>query len=144
MNKDAIFMSQKIPKEQKLKSDNQIQFLFNKGKSIFFYPIKMQYYLQSETTERKGLQCGVSVSKKYFKTAVDRNELKSKMREGFRLNKTKLEKTLLSDEKNLVIMFLYVGKTKLEQSEITEAIIVLIKKLLKKFNNPIADKEADL
>ncbi|MBK6785696.1 MAG: ribonuclease P protein component [Saprospiraceae bacterium] len=75
-------MSQKIPKEQKLKSDNQIQFLFNKGKSIFFYPIKMQYYLQSETTERKGLQFGVSVSKNILKSSRQKRTQKKNER-GF-------------------------------------------------------------
>jgi ribonuclease P protein component len=138
MNIAVRFMSNKIPKAQKLKSSTKIQFLFNKGKSIFNYPVKMQYIIQPDSDEKNGLQFGVSVSKKYFKKAVDRNELKRKMREGFRLHKETLENYLPGSEKNLTIMFLYVGKNKLEQSEISDSIIILIKKLHKKLTDSIS------
>lgn len=77
------------PKEEKLKSRNAIDELFRSGKSVSIYPLRLVYRKSSD--EREKLQFGVSVSKRNFKKAVDRNYIKRVLREAYRLNKPGLD-----------------------------------------------------
>ena len=78
------------PKTEKLKSKTTIDLLFSKGKSVSKYPLRLVFvesdYGIPEDSDQK-LKMGVSVSKKYFKHAVDRNYFKRVLRETYRLNK---------------------------------------------------------
>ena len=71
------------------------------------------------------LKIGVSVSKKYFKRAVDRNYFKRVLRETYRLNKHLLIDSL---EKPYAIMFFYQTKEHLTFQEIEEKTIQLFQK----------------
>lgn len=95
-------MSFSYSKSEKLKSKKIIGELFSSGKSISAYPLLL-IYLKNNTK----LQTGVSVSKKRFKNATDRNRIKRLLREGYRLNKS-----VLIDNKidNYSFIILYVGK----------------------------------
>jgi ribonuclease P protein component len=68
-------MNNKYPKSERLKSKNTIDLLFSKGKSVSKYPLRL-VYVQLENEAKADIQLGVSVSKKYFKKAVDRNYFK--------------------------------------------------------------------
>ena len=68
---------------------------------------------------------GVSVSKKYFKKAVDRNYYKRVLRETYRLNKNLL---LQDADKTYGFMFFYQTKDRLTYQEINEKTIQLFKK----------------
>lgn len=72
------------PKKEKLKSQKHIDLLFTKGKSVSKYPLRL-VYAEIETDE-KSIEFGVSVSKKNFKKAVDRNYFKRVLRECYRAN----------------------------------------------------------
>ena len=73
-------------KKDKLKSKKHIEQLFNEGKSVTVYPLKL-IYLPSEFEDGSQLKTGVSVSKRLHKTAVARNRIKRFLRESYRLNK---------------------------------------------------------
>jgi len=79
-NKDFTYL-----KTEKLKSRKIIELLFSKGKSISKYPLRLVYIKTDEVDEK--LLFGVSVSKRNFKNAVDRNYFKRVLRECYRLNK---------------------------------------------------------
>ena len=72
--------------EEKLKKKNLITELFASGKSASVFPLKM-IYLQNDHDSPYKIQAGVSVSKRNFKSAVDRNRIKRLMRESYRKNK---------------------------------------------------------
>ena len=114
------------PNQQKLKSKTTIDALFSEGKSVSKYPLRL-VYVENTKTNAEGLKMGVSVSKKYFKKAVDRNYFKRILRETYRLNKAIL---LENNEKNYAFMFFYQTKERLSYAEIE----LKTKQLFQKFN----------
>ena len=111
------------PKNEKLKSQKTIDLLFSKGKSVSKYPLRLVYTVCDDASEK--LQFGVSVSKKNFKHAVDRNYFKRVLRECYRLNKHIIHDNL---DKNYAIMFFYQTKDRLTYQEINEKTIQLFEK----------------
>lgn len=83
-------MDQRFGKEYKLCSKKAITQLFSDGKQLKKYPLRL-LYLQTELSTQKSFQIVVSVPKRQFKRAVDRNKVKRLMREAVRKNKTILE-----------------------------------------------------
>lgn len=114
------------PKNEKLKSKNTIDLLFSEGKSVSKYPLRLVYVpVVLENDER--LKMGVSVSKKYFKNAVDRNYFKRVLRETYRLNKHLLTENL---DQQYAFMFFYQTKERLSYQEIETKTIQLFEKFL--------------
>lgn len=113
------------PKNEKLKSHNTIGLLFSEGKSVSKYPLRLVYVENPNSDEK--IKIGVSVSKRYFKKAVDRNRYKRLLRESYRLNKHIL---LESSEKKYAFMLLYQTNEKLTFQEIEEKTIALFEKFL--------------
>lgn len=126
-------MKNTYPKAEKLKSRNTIDLLFSEGKSVSKYPLRLVYVPLDTTDPEEKIKMGVSVSKKYFKKAVDRNYFKRVLRETYRLNKTIL---LDATNKPYAFMFLYQTKDRLSYQEITEKTI----RLFEKFAETLQDK----
>ena len=102
------------PNHEKLKSKTTIDSLFSEGKSVSKYPLRL-VYVENTEPNAEVIKMGVSVSKKYFKKAVDRNYFKRVLRETYRLNKAIL---LENNEKKYAFMFFYQTKDRLSYEEI--------------------------
>lgn len=85
---------------EKLKNKKEIALLFEKGKWKSYGSLRM-IILPSENLENN--KVGVSVSKRHFKKAVDRNRIKRLLREVYRLNKDLFNEKF--GEKNLIMLF---------------------------------------
>jgi len=118
------------PKNERLKSKTTIDLLFSDGKSVSKYPLRLVYRAGEAEADEK-IKLGVSVSKKYFKKAVDRNYFKRVLRETYRLNKHLLGENL---EGNYSIMFFYQTKDRLSYEEINTKTIQLFEKFLLQIN----------
>jgi ribonuclease P protein component len=118
------------PNSEKLKSKKTIDLLFSEGKSVSKYPLRL-VYIESDygidTDSEQKIKMGVSVSKKYFKHAVDRNYFKRVLRETYRLNKHLLTENL---DKPYAFMFFYQTKERLTYREIETKTIQLFEKFL--------------
>lgn len=99
-------MNHSFPKKEKLKSRKLIGQLFAEGKSISKFPLRL-VYLKTDLPEGTGIQAAVSVGKRNFKKAVDRNRIKRLLRETYRLNK---HMVLEGSEASYAFMFLYLGR----------------------------------
>ena len=123
------------PKNEKLKSKITIDLLFSAGKSVSKYPLRLVFvesdYGIAEDLDQK-LKMGVSVSKKYFKHAVDRNYFKRVLRETYRLNKDILIDNL---DKKYAFMFFYQTKDRLTYEEINTKTIQLFEKFIQQLKN---------
>lgn len=104
-------------KEEKLKKEKQIQELFEKGSSFYFFPFKV-YIMNNPDENYPFHQVLFSVSKKNFKRAVDRNRIKRRIREAFRLNK----KGIAAPNKKL-IAYIYTAKEILTFAQIQERLV---------------------
>ena len=102
----------------KLKGNKKINLLFNKGKTIKHFPFRVIYM------EHKEVSWGVSVSKKAFALAVDRNKIKRVLREG-------VKKHLLSlfekNKKKYCFMVLYIDNKKMGNISLENSFITLQK-----------------
>ena len=114
------------PKNEKLKSKITIGLLFTEGKSVSKYPLRLVYKAGS-LNESEKIKMGVSVSKKNFKKAVDRNYFKRVLRETYRLNKHLLIDNL---DQPYSFMFFYQTKDRLTYDEINTKTIQLFEKFL--------------
>ena len=122
-------MTNTYPKTEKLKSKTTIDLLFSDGKSVSKYPLRLVYCAVT-LSDNENIKMGVSVSKKYFKKAVDRNYFKRVLRETYRLNKSIL---LQNSNQKFAFMFFYQTKDRLSYQEINEK----TKLLFEKFNKSI-------
>ena len=99
---------QSFPKAERLHHKKLIQELFENGSSFYLYPFKV-LYLPNPDGECQTHQVLVSVSKKKFKLAVERNIIKRRLKESYRLNKQMLysQHPVLPP---LLIAYIYTGK----------------------------------
>jgi ribonuclease P protein component len=104
-------------KEERLNKEKLIQELFNRGSSFYFFPFKVIVMHNPDQTYPFH-QVLVSVSKRNFKKAVDRNLLKRRMRESFRLNKNRIPAS-----KKLLIAYIYSAKEILTFAQIQERLV---------------------
>lgn len=107
---------------ERLSRRNHIQELFNKGSSFYLAPFKV-IVLKSHK-EVASHQALFSVSKRNFKRAVDRNLIKRRMREAYRLNRDGLP-----ESPKLQIAYIYVAKEILAFDQVQEKLIELNKRL---------------
>lgn len=117
-------------KFEKLKSRKQIELLFAKGKSISAFPVKV-FYLPVDHTPMHPVQVGVGVSARNFKKAVDRNTIKRRMREAYRLHKLPLHEYLVAQQKSVAVFILWIDKQMPTTAALQELMPAVIEKLIK-------------
>jgi len=120
-------------KKEKLKSKKIIDQLFSKGQSVSVFPLRL-VYMPTPFNDGALTKIGVSVSKRVFKTAVDRNRIKRLMRESYRLNKALYFNNMTT---SYAFMILYIGK---EKSSLTE-MEARMKLLFEKFSKVVSKEK---
>ncbi len=122
-------LRQTFTKEERLHSQKQIDRLFDEGLSFFAFPFKV-IYLAENVGDACLPQLLISVSRKNFKRAVDRNKIKRLIREAYRKNKVSLVNNAFSKQVSMKIGLIYTAKTILPYAEIERKIILLLQRLI--------------
>ncbi|WP_210461890.1 ribonuclease P protein component [Rufibacter roseolus] len=123
-------LSYRFPKEERLRSKKLIEQLFREGSSFNSYPLRF-VALQVPGPTELPVQVLVSVSKRSFKKAVDRNRIKRQMREAYRLHKHVFS-SAKSEGGTWCIGILYIGKEKSPFNVISKKLNSGLERLLNK------------
>ena len=116
--------------KEKLKSKKLIEKMFVEGRSVSAFPLRL-VYLETNFTDGVAIKTGVSVSKRHFKSAVDRNSIKRLMREAYRLNKPVYFNNFSTQ---CAFMILYIGNEKPTLKQIEAKMNLLFEKFHDDFN----------
>jgi ribonuclease P protein component len=111
-------------KAERLSKEKLIKELFEKGSSFYLYPFKV-IYLPNPDKSFLVNQVLISVSSRQFKRAVDRNKIKRRIREAFRLQKEILDK----NSERVIFAIIYTAKEILPYAELKEKVHSVIIKL---------------
>jgi ribonuclease P protein component len=109
-----VKMRNTLGKQERLKSKKLIEKLYAEGDSVKTFPLRMMYVQTAHTSEFP-CQVGVSVAKRNYKLAVDRNRLKRLMRETYRLQKQIVYNNL---DKPYVFMISYIGREEIKYEDL--------------------------
>lgn len=115
----------KFQRKSRLSKKKDIENLFSSGKSFSLPPIRIIYSLAQGSNEHRLL---FSVPSKIYKRATDRNLLKRRMREAYRINQSKFEVPV-----KLNVAYIYIAKKLQPFSEIEKKVVESFKRLSYEF-----------
>ncbi len=124
-------MNRTYNKTEKLKSKKLIDKMFVEGKSVSAFPLRL-VFLETDKKNGENIKTGVSVSKRNFKNAVDRNRVKRLLRETYRLHKDTYFNNITTQ---YAFMILYIGKEKPTLTHLETKMKSLFEKFHKSVSN---------
>jgi len=132
--KKGILQKNTFRENEHLKLKRRIDLLFTRGKSKSYDCIRMVYLFGNEELEAP-VQVLFSVPKSLFRRAVDRNLLKRRMREAYRLNKGIIIDRLDAKNTNLMVAFLYISRSIVSYQNIETGMVRLLDGILNQKRN---------
>lgn len=117
-------LNHRFPKSERITNKILIDRLFREGLSTFSYPFKVLYILHKEPQSHFPSVL-ITLSKRKIRRAVDRNWIKRRIKEAYRLQKHQM----LDQEGNCSVahlVIIYVAKEKLPYSRIHQKLAEII------------------
>ena len=127
----------KLGKEERICSRALIEKLFKgeNARSLMSFPLRAVYLAEPRTEgdEMPPVRILVSVPKRYFKHAVDRNRVKRQVREAYRKNKAILTDTLTENGgKTVSVAFVWTDSNHRESAEVERRLKGLLHRIAEK------------
>ncbi len=123
-------------KGERLKSRSEISRLFSGGSQSFSqYPLRLVWAKMDIKRSDFPIQVSISVPKKRFKKAVDRNRIRRHIQEAYRLHKSDLYTHLAPDNPQMAWVIIYTGKEKTDFQKMNQTMDKLMKRFLQKSKN---------
>ena len=122
-------------KEERLCNKKLLEQLFHKGSSFLCYPFRVSW-LAADVSQPTVVQVVFPVAKKRYKRAVDRNLIRRRTREAYRLNKQLNFYNILSaGEKKILLSVSYIGKEIVPFELMEQKMLKLFKQLCEQVIN---------
>ncbi len=117
-------------KQERMVSNLLIEALFDNGRSqaISAFPLRVVFQQTERDQEASPVQVLISVPKKRFKHAVDRNRVKRQIREAYRHHKHILWEQQPED-KQLLLCFIWLSDRHYPSKDIENRIVSLLKRI---------------
>jgi len=128
-----MMMAPTLSKKERIVSNLLIETLFGQGnsESLAAYPIRVIYTQIEQQQDGAPVQILISVPKKRFKHAVDRNRVKRQVREAYRHHKQLLYNKV-EEGKQLLVAFVWLSDKHMPSSEVEKKIKMLLEKIAAK------------
>lgn len=127
---EARRRAHRFPKPEHLTLQRDIEALFSAGShSAVAYPVRAVWRESEPYTKGPHVKVLISVSKRKFKHAVDRNRAKRQMREAYRLNKHILDAANSVTDNTLHIGFIWIADTPQDTKLVKKRIITLLNRI---------------
>lgn len=97
-----------FPKKEHLKSKSAIENLYANGSSVTAFPLRAVFLSSKAEPGAPTAAILISVAKRRFRHAVDRNLMKRRIREAYRLNKQPFIDELQKSDKQMAVAILYI------------------------------------
>jgi ribonuclease P protein component len=101
-----------FPKSERLSWKRHTDRLFAEGKSFVSFPLRVIYLPVKKEPAAATVTVLVGVSKRKLRHAADRNFVKRRMRESYRLRKQDVFRSFAGGDEALLVAFLYLGAQK--------------------------------
>lgn len=119
-----------LSKEERICSKKLINELFTgNGRSMTAFPLRVVFMKRTIVDDQPRAAMLVSVPKRYFKHAVDRNRVKRQVREAFRRNKSIITQNLTDDHEAVAIAFVWLTDEKFPSSEVENRMVRLLTRI---------------
>ena len=119
-----------LSKEERICSKKLINELFTgNGRSMTAFPLRVVFMKRTIIDDQPRAAMLVSVPKRYFKHAVDRNRVKRQMREAFRHNKSIITQNLTDDHEAVAMAFVWLTDEKFPSSEVENRMVRLLTRI---------------
>lgn len=119
-----------LSKEERICSKKLINELFTgNGRSMTAFPLRVVFMKRTIVDDQPRAAMLVSVPKRYFKHAVDRNRVKRQVREAFRRNKSIITQNLTDDHKAVAMAFVWLTDEKFPSSEVENRMVRLLTRI---------------
>lgn len=119
-----------LSKEERICSKKLINELFTgNGRSMTAFPLRVVFMKRTTIDDQPRAAMLVSVPKRYFKHAVDRNRVKRQVREAFRRNKSIITQNLTDDHEAVAMAFVWLTDEKFPSSEVENRMVRLLTRI---------------
>ena len=130
-------------KNEILRKKKLIDRLFAEGASFYIFPFKILWLTLSLESQYPA-QVLISVGKRSFKNATDRNRVKRQIRELYRLHKHEFYEYLATSRQNCVLGIIYTTNAHLPTEDLDFKIKAVLRRLFSELNKKLNNSTISL
>jgi ribonuclease P protein component len=134
-------MKNSFPKRERMVSKRLMDALFVGSRSMAAFPLRAIYLYKERARDDEPVQILISVPKKRFKHAVDRNRVKRQIREAYRRHKQLLHETLPAQQQ-LLLAFVWLSDRHLASAEVENRVQSLLRRIVEKEGDALTTRDS--